>query len=297
MNPLDFYTKLNNTLRNYHILPYWFFTPLRISVRYLANWYLPRYLSKPIYLNKYRVNSGVVVSFTSFPERINNVWQVVECMLHQTVLPSKILLWLSKDQFKDENSIPNSLKDRVNDVFEIRMVDGDIKSHKKYYYVSKEYPDSLVFLIDDDIYYPTDILERSLLKFKNYKNCVVCNFGSQITFNQNGEHKKYSCWKEIEDDSNLFFGSGGGTLFIPSKLYKDLTNIEIAMSLTPSADDIWLNAMTRLAGLSVTHVYDLILLPIMNKQTIELNSINNGLSKNDEQIEAVENYYGRCFDR
>lgn len=83
-------------------------------------------------------------------------------MLNQTLQPREIILWLSKEQFPTTDSLPESLKSREDDVFKIRMVDGDIRSHKKYYYVVKEYTDDLIFLIDDDIYYPTDIIERSV---------------------------------------------------------------------------------------------------------------------------------------
>ena len=75
-------------------------------------------------------------------------------MLHQTFLPKKIILWLSKEQF-DKKDLPDSLLSLENEVFEIRMVDGDIRSYKKSYYVLKEYPEDNVLLIDDDLFYPT----------------------------------------------------------------------------------------------------------------------------------------------
>ena len=47
MNALSLFTKLYGGLRNYG-MPFWVMTPLRRSVRCLANWYLPRYLAKPV---------------------------------------------------------------------------------------------------------------------------------------------------------------------------------------------------------------------------------------------------------
>ena len=144
---------------------------------------------------------GVIVSLTSFPKRIGNVWQVVVCLLQQTILPSKIFLWLSKDQFKTEDDIPIHLLSMQNDIFEIRLVDGDARSHKKYLYVCREYPDSLVFLVDDDIYYPTDILEKSLNVYKKYPHSIVCNYGAQIRFDSKGRHLPYSQWGKMYDDN------------------------------------------------------------------------------------------------
>ena len=240
-----------------------------------------------------------ILSFTSFPARIDNVWQVVECMFRQTLQPAKIILWLSKAQFPTTESVPQSLRDREGDLFEIRMVDGDIRSHKKYYYVSKEYPDSLIFLIDDDIYYDTDIIRRSVKAYMDYgEKCVICNYGYQIEYDKD-VCKPYSEWHPIEGKrkvgKDLFFGSGGGTLFRPSDMYKDLTDIYLARKLTPLADDIWLNTMVMKAGLNKIMLTHGALLPIKMKENVTLSSVNNGESRNDEQINEVRKYYGDVF--
>lgn len=255
-----------------------------------------------IYTKSYKMTRGggikPIVSMTSFPARINSVWQVVECMLRQTIKPAKILLWLSKEQFPTRESIPQTLWNRESDMFEIRMVDGDIRSHKKYYYVSKEYPDSLIFLIDDDIYYPSDILERSL--FLRYKNtgAVIANYGRHIRYNEDGSLKTYNSWpteSRYSEADDLFFGSGGGTLFCPSELFSDLTNLKMAMSLAPTADDIWLNAMTRLANCRIIKTNSSLILPIRNKESIVLATQNLDQGKNDKQLNAVITMYGNMF--
>ena len=119
---------------------------------------LPSYLSKP-YIAEYKKKTGIIVSLTSFPARINDVWQVIECLLRQSYQPKHIFLYLSKEQFLSVNDIPIILRNLQSNIFQIKLVDGDIRSHKKYYYVSKEFPNSLVLLVDDDIYYPTDMIE------------------------------------------------------------------------------------------------------------------------------------------
>ena len=236
----------------------------------------------------------LIVSLTSFPARINNVWQVVECMLRQTYQPDKIILWLSKEQFPTEESIPQSLRDREGAVFEIRMVDGDIRSHKKYYYVSKEYPDALIFLIDDDIYYPTDILEKTVKTGEANPDAVICNYGYHIGYNDDGSLKPYNRWPRIFRcgiDNHIFFGSGGGTLFKPKQLYKNLTNINLARELTPIADDIWLNAMVRLAKRNVHLLDNGLILPVTIKNDVKLATQNKGLDMNDVQINKLNDYY------
>lgn len=294
MNVLNFYVKLYGSLHNRKWIRYRAFNPLRSIVRKLANWHIPRYLSQHISERKGAVVKDLIVSFTSFPVRIDKVWMVVECLKRQTVLPEKMILWLSKEQFPDVTSIPASLREREGDMLEIRMVEGDIRSHKKYHYVSKEYADSLVFLIDDDIYYPTDILERTMTVHKEHPEAIICNYGYHIGYKENGELMPYNSWpreRSYSTGDDLFFGSGGGTLLRPSWLHEDLTNIELALKLTPIADDIWLNAMVSMAGREKVMLPNGQVLPIAIKGNVKLESQNKGQNRNDEQINSIMAHY------
>lgn len=114
---------------------------IRFGLRRLANGLLPA---------TYRRRPGpsltgtvpVVVSMTSFPARIQKVWIVVETMLRQRQSPEKIVLWLSRDQFPGGHSqLPERLLAQQERGLDIRFVDGDIRSHKKYYYAFAEFPD------------------------------------------------------------------------------------------------------------------------------------------------------------
>ena len=296
MNWLNFYTKVYGKLHNYPGVPYWVLTPMRRFVRYCANKKLPQYLAKYHKYIEYgkQNDNDVIVSFTSFPARINKVWQVVECMKQQTLKPQKILLWLSKEQFPTRDCIPQSLKEREDEIFEIRMVDGDIRSHKKYYYVSKEFPNNDIFLIDDDIYYPPTILEKTWNEHVKQPDKIICNYGFLMRFHSNGTLKRYKEWTQFlgdSDDDNLFFGSGGGTLIKPSQMFKDLTNIDLAIELTPIADDIWLNAMARLAGIKIHKVSHGLLLLIESENNTCLSYENIGSNKNDEQLNNIREFY------
>lgn len=299
MNRLDLLIKAYSKLHNYPRLPYWVLTLPRKVVRFFANKTLPRYLAKT-QANNPKAISEIIVSLTSFPARINNVWQVIECMKRQTLKPSKILLWLSKEQFPTPETIPQSLKEREDEVFEIRMVDGNIRSHKKYFYVSKEFPDNYVFLVDDDLYYPSTLIKKTWNEHLKQPEKIVGNYGYRMRFQSDGTVKSYKEWTEIFNDSDsedLFFGSGGGTLIKPSQMYGDYTNIELAKGLTPIADDIWLNAMARKAGIKTHMIAHGLLLPIEQQNKERLSVENNGASQNDAQIASIEDYYGQVFSK
>lgn len=292
MNYLNILIKCYQLLHPYRYVPNYFLSPARFFIRFLSRIIIPQYLTKKSVESSKK--SDIIVSFTSFPARINNVWQVVECMLRQSYQPNKIILWLSEDQFPCEEDIPQNLLERQNDIFEIHRVPDDFKSHKKYYYTSLQYPDDLIFLIDDDIYYDTHLIERVMKAHLKYPNAIIANYASCVGYKEDGCLAPYASWQSFaykHKISDVFFGSGGGTLFKPSMMYCDLTKIDMALKLTPTADDIWLNAMARLAKIPVVVISNNIILSIYSKDNINLSDSNIGDSKNDVQLANIINYY------
>ena len=227
----------------------------RQLVLIIANVYGRLIYAIPCRLTKPKESEAqIIVSLTSFPARIRNIWMIIECMKRQTVRPSKILLWLSKKQFPNKGDIPNSILKRQDDIFEVRLVDEDIRSHKKYYYALQENPDSFIVTIDDDIFYPTYLIERLYNAYK-INGGIVCTWASKY-YLSNGVIAPYNDWPKIVNSTsdNVFFGSGGGTIFPPHTLYKDVCNLNISLKCCPLADDIWLNAMARLQDSKITYI-------------------------------------------
>lgn len=292
MNKIDLIIKSYDCLHNRRWISPYFFTPFRRIVRYIANRKLPYLLMK----DNNSVNkstSDIIVSLTSFPARINNVHLVIRCLLRQTILPQKIILWLSKAQFEGA-TIPFNLEALRNDIFEIRFVEGDIRSHKKYAYVLNEYANNRVLIVDDDIYYPSDMMEKMERMANKYPKGIICRYGSLMHYDANKPKPYNSWWWDISDechDPNFFFGSGGGILLKKSMLYQDVLNIEVALQLTPLADDIWLNAMVNLQGTKKHKIKCGLLLPIEEQQQITLTQENVGNKMNDIQFENIIKYY------
>ena len=92
-------------------------------------------------------------------------------------------------------------------------------------------------------------------------------------------------------------GTGGGTLFpAPSNiLYKDALNINLALELCPTEDDLWINTMLRLNNTPIVVVKDFkSILPIFIKNDIKLYSFNSvECNGTDMQLKAVMEYYGK----
>ena len=220
---LDFFCIIYKYLQNYPFVPYWLMTPFRRLVRDLANRSLTRYLDKPCPCSRI-IENDLVVSLTTFPARVNYVWQVVECMLRQTICPSKIILWLSKDQFTSKSDIPESLRKREGSIFEIRMVEGDIRSHKKYYYAAKEFPNSKIFIVDDDIYYPNK-LERQIEEISKYDDETILYSNYDLIDLEGNKFNTVILDHEMlknKPDYALLEGLIGGiTLLIPKQAFEE----------------------------------------------------------------------------
>ena len=296
----DTYAKIIN--KNKILTKFKFYSIQRYAVRVLANIAIPIYFSltkKSILNNKNSIiDNELIISLTSFPARINKVWLTIESLLRQTVKPKKIILWLSRDQFPDFKSIPESLQKLCGKGLTIELRNEDIRSHKKYFYALNDYPDSKILIVDDDILYPSFMIEELLRAEKTHPNTVICRFTKKIKWKSKNEIAQYSEWEKINDgkkEDYYFFGSGGGVLIPPGSIHSDVLNKEAFLTMCPSADDIWLNAMCRISSRKMVSLEtEFSALPIINHNNFELNTINNGQNKNDIQIKNTRTY---CLEK
>ena len=101
----------------------------------------------------------IIISLTSFPQRINTVIKTIKTLLNQTMKPDMVILWLAPEQFPNkENDLPKELLDLRDFGLTIDWY-KDIRSYKKIIPTLKKYPDSIIITTDDDIYYAPDTVE------------------------------------------------------------------------------------------------------------------------------------------
>ncbi len=203
-------------------------------------------------------NKKVIVSLTTFPARIENLWIVIESLLRQNQKPDKIILWLADSQFKSQDSLPKKILKLKERGVEIRFC-ADLKSHKKYYYSMLEYPDDIIITVDDDLFYPENMIEQLMNKHAMYPKDIVCYRAHEITFN-NSVVEEYSKWnlssRNISGPSFLLMATNGaGALYPPNCLDPEVFNIEVMQKICLNADDIWLKCMGILKSTYTVKVY------------------------------------------
>jgi len=238
----------------------------------------------------------IVVSLTSFPPRMKNLWMVLESLLRQTKKPDRIILWLATTQFPHHKDIEKRVRAMEQRGLEIRFCE-DLKPHKKYYYAMQEFSHDIVITADDDIFYSETMVEDLLTKHHEYPNCVVCYRAHQITF-KDGKVNKYDDWyqrsKGISGPSHtLLANNGSGVLYPPKCLSEEVFNLQAIQELCPNADDLWLKCMGAMNGTRTVKVY-----PIFAEVFTTRGFADSGLAKinvaeggNDKQLKNVIERY------
>ena len=243
----------------------------------------------------------IIVSLTSYSARIYDVFLPIESIMQGSVKPNRIVLWLSKDEFKDD-MLPVVLNNQRKRGLEIRYCD-DIRSYKKLIPSLKAFPNSAIITIDDDLIYDFDLVEKLVESYNRDKSSIHANRLNRISFDKNGHLLSYLDWDSSEMmpcsvDEFYFFTSGGGTLFPPNIFTQEVFNKDIFMKICPTGDDIWFNAMARLANTKIRKAYtrhpngvDFISLDYL--QSSALSNVNNNPDNcaNDIQIKAVFGQY------
>ena len=236
----------------------------------------------------------VAVSLTTFPARIEKVWMVIESLLRQSMKPDRILLFLSKEDFPlGVKSLPSSLLRLQRCGLEIFFVDGNLRSHKKYYYSFQDIDNDYVITVDDDIIYPYNMIESLWRAHLKYPHMVIARYGKSITFSC-GAINPYSRWERVEKNpsAGISFGSGGGTLFPVRLINEDILKSDIFMRICPYADDLWLLTYVRISGLLI-YLLDSKSCSILNlqiKHDSRLSTLNCGEDRNDKQMEDILTY-------
>ena len=236
-------------------------------------------------------NVPVIVSLTSFGRRIRGAIACVETLLCQSVRPDRLILWLSREDF--EAGVPAVLRRLEKRGLEIKPCE-DWRSYKKIIPTLLEAPEAVIVTADDDVFYPRDWLKGLLEAYEHDPEAVHCHRSHIVGISTEGALESYSGWRSGHGlagiPSILIFPTGvGGVLYPPGSLDPQVTSHEVFMEICPTADDIWLKAMTLLTGTPCrqTEGAPERYLEVPNSQTVSLWHTNVEGGGNDEQLRRV----------
>lgn len=251
---------------------------------------------KTKYLCNALTDKEVIVSFTTFPARFQTIKPVIESLIRQSVKPSRIILWLAENQFQDHSLVDRALRRYYRYGVEVRYCE-DLRAHKKYYYTVLENPNAIVITVDDDILYPTFLIENLLKKHLEYPDCVIANRAHYMKRDETGL-LNYEEWdnraKGKQGPSEYLIATGcGGCLYPPKCFSNHIFDKEVLKKICFFADDIWLKCMEYMVGTKVvlTGVDNPEMIDLFGSKKTGLAKVNIGSNQNDVQMTAVTNYY------
>ena len=189
----------------------------------------------------------IIVSLTSYPQRIDIVYKVIDSLLRQSLKPDVVVLWLARDEFpRQEQSLPRELRRYIKFGLTIRWCEN-LRSYKKLIPSLKAYPSDTIVTADDDILYPENWLEALYTAHLIHRNEIVCHY----VYQPHIEEQFTNPFPEIIKTPGVLtgtqiIGSGGGALFPPHSLHKDVTHSELFKNIAPHNDDYWIWAMAKL---------------------------------------------------
>lgn len=257
-------------------------------------------------ITKEKRDTKLIVSLTSFPERMYDIHYNLYSLLNQSVKPDEIILWLALEQFPNkEDDIPQKVLNLTKHGLRIEFT-NDMKSYKKLIPSLKNYSSDIIITADDDIYYSKDWLEKLYNEYLQNPDCIIAHRCHRVTFDLNKNIAPYTKWeKEIEDDSSStlnFFTGAGGVLYPPNSLCLDVLNEELFINLAPNADDIWFWAMALLNNKKIKVVNNPInkLIYINPEREIGFNGETTLYSQNkvdnDKQLMNIINEYPQIIN-
>lgn len=202
----------------------------------------------------------VIVSLTSFPAAIPYAAKAVQSILNGTVLPDKVVLYLTFSQF-GKDGIPQELLDLASNEprFEIRDYPKDIRSYRKLVPTLTDFPDAIIVTIDDDVKYHKNMLRDLLRLHEEIPNAVLAHRAKLMK-----PDKPYRKWrkyrwyhflgKRIHASFRNIQTGVGGVLYPPHCLKPEMIDVELFTKLAPTTDDIWFWAAGVANGVKVIPV-------------------------------------------
>ena len=251
-------------------------------------WYYHNIKKKPISSPE---EADYVVSLTTYPARVGNVWRVIEMAANQRGIQDKyaICLYLIKSEFEGID-LPAKIKELQARGLTVKFNEENLKCHNKYFYAFKDYPEKTIITIDDDLQYNHHSISGLIKKNKEYPDCIIYNRGNRILKNE-----PYNNWPFVEKltcpQHDVFPTGVGGVWYPPHCCNRFVTDMEVIKKTCLRADDLWLNFMSRLnhtkvvqTGLKSTYM----VLPDTSQQTA-LWLVNNDVVQvgNDVQINEI----------
>ena len=252
-------------------------------------------------IERKRRSVPIIVSLTTFPQRVHEVQYVIYSLLNQSMKPDKVVLWLSKEEFeRGADDLPENLTRWLKCGLEIEWCDN-LRQYNKLVPSLRKYPDAIIITADDDIFYPEHWVKGLYEDYRDNGDKYIYAYRVHRMCLTELGLKKYTEWeREIKGGaSTLNFPTGvGGVLYPPKSLAESAQDSDIFMRISATNDDIWFWAMALINNkkIKVTPGFDGLIFINPDRELrladgLTLARLNVVQSANDEQLNRVIKAY------
>jgi hypothetical protein len=126
-------------------------------------------------LSKVKPRHRIVISMTTSPRRINKIHKVIENLERQTIKPDLYFINLPRVFKRDGSTFTKIPAFLINDKIKLNFCE-DLGPATKIVPTCKSphiKESDIIFSVDDDIYYPSNLIEMYLKYHMLYPNCVI----------------------------------------------------------------------------------------------------------------------------
>lgn len=194
----------------------------------------------------------VVVSLTTYSDRVFSVATALESIGAGTVKPARLILWLDDDLALPPSGLPRNLLRLQRRGLEV-LVSENTGPHGKYfgYVTSQQHHEVPLVTADDDIMYPREWLSKLFTAHQSHPDDVLGHWVRTITLADNGSIANYASWKAagntIARPNNFAVGVSG--VLYPAPMLQELAARGKGFTLhCAKADDIWLHHTALING-------------------------------------------------
>lgn len=253
-------------------------------------------------LNKTGREKRIIVSLTSYPERIGLVSKAIITILNQkSCKPDAVELWLAREQFPGGTlDLPEDLTRLTSSGLNICWC-NDLKSFKKLVPALKRHPQEIIVTADDDAYYSRRWLERLYSSYLQDLSNVCCHRATPFYFDEDTAKTIIDGRHHHNGPSVLNMQVGcAGVLYPPETFGPDVFDESLFMKITPTCDDIWFWLMAVRSGkkICVAHRNTPLPIPVLGaSKTSKLTDINDhGEKLFMRQFESFTSHYPEVLE-
>ena len=178
----------------------------------------------PFTYKPYTTEDKIVVTGNISKDIIGRAHWDYNVMMIQTLKPSKVVLYASKDEIDELTENIISMVNEKPDVFEVRWVERDYKDLNNIIYAIKDYPDAIIIPLNKNFYYTHNYVE---LLHSDY---VENGRNNPVSYDKFGEEQENICYGIFNVIEGKHFGDdltdiAENLILTDYEKYKDYINI------------------------------------------------------------------------